>query len=145
MTVASVAQRPTGIASIGLHLPPLSMAVEELASLRGQEPEKYTIGLGCSEMSLCPPGYGVVELATEAARRALDRWEDLSRAWYREPLTLVHGDSHLGNFFDTGDEMGMIDFQGTHWSRGTRDVRICAWSVTCWGISAARRSRTERH
>ena len=74
MTVASSAQSPTGIASIGLHFPPLAMAVEELASLRGQEPEKYTIGLGCSEMSLCPPGYGVVELATEAARRAVDRW-----------------------------------------------------------------------
>ena len=74
MTVASIAHKPTGIASIGLHLPPLAMAVEELAALRGQAPEKYTIGLGCSEMSLCPPGYGVVELATEAARRALDRW-----------------------------------------------------------------------
>jgi hydroxymethylglutaryl-CoA synthase len=74
MTVASIAQRPTGIASIGLHFPPLAMAVEELATLRGQAPEKYTVGLGCSEMSLCPPGYGVVELATEACRRALDRW-----------------------------------------------------------------------
>jgi hydroxymethylglutaryl-CoA synthase len=74
MTIASIAHKPTGIASIGLHLPPLAMAVEELATLRGQAPEKYTLGLGCSEMSLCPPGYGVVELATEAARRALDRW-----------------------------------------------------------------------
>ncbi len=74
MTTVSFAQKPTGIASIGLHFPPLAMAVEELASLRGQEPEKYTIGLGCTEMSLCPPGFGVVELATEAARRALDRW-----------------------------------------------------------------------
>jgi hydroxymethylglutaryl-CoA synthase len=50
------------------------MAVEELASLRGQEPEKYRVGLGCTEMSLCPPGFGVVELATEAARRAHERW-----------------------------------------------------------------------
>jgi len=32
MTVASTAQRPTGIASIGLHLPPLAMAVVELAT-----------------------------------------------------------------------------------------------------------------
>lgn len=50
MTVASIAPKATGIASIGLHFPPLAMAVEELASLRGQEPEKYTIGLGCSEL-----------------------------------------------------------------------------------------------
>lgn len=56
-------------------------------------------------------------------RRALDRWEALSRYWYREPLTLVHGDSHLGNFFETGSEMGMLDFQGAHWSHGIRDVQ----------------------
>jgi hypothetical protein len=56
-------------------------------------------------------------------RRALDHWETLSDAWYREPLTLVHGDSHLGNFFETGDEMGMTDFQGAHWSKGIRDVQ----------------------
>jgi aminoglycoside phosphotransferase (APT) family kinase protein len=56
-------------------------------------------------------------------RRALHHWETLAKAWYREPLTLVHGDSHLGNFFETGDEMGMIDFQGAHWSQGIRDVQ----------------------
>jgi hypothetical protein len=55
-------------------------------------------------------------------RRALDNWNTLADAWYGEPLTLVHGDSHLGNFFETGDEMGMIDFQAAHWSKGIRDV-----------------------
>lgn len=65
----------TGIASIGLHLPPLAMPVEELASLRGVDPDKYRIGLGCSEISLCPPEFSIVDLASEAARRALSRWE----------------------------------------------------------------------
>ena len=74
MSANAIAINPTGIASIGLHLPPLSMRVEELASLRGEDPRKYTHGLGCREMSLCPPGYGVVELATEAARRAIRHW-----------------------------------------------------------------------
>jgi hydroxymethylglutaryl-CoA synthase len=56
------------------------MRVEELADLRGEDPAKYLHGLGCREMSLCPPGYGVVELAETAARRALDRWDgDLGR------------------------------------------------------------------
>jgi hydroxymethylglutaryl-CoA synthase len=50
------------------------MRVEELAELRGEDPKKYTHGLGCREMSLCPPDYGVVELATEAARRAIRHW-----------------------------------------------------------------------
>ena len=57
----------TGIASIGLHLPPLAMPVEELASLRGVDPDKYRIGLGCSEISLCPPEFSIVDLASEAA------------------------------------------------------------------------------
>jgi hydroxymethylglutaryl-CoA synthase len=74
MTVPAMAAQSTGIASIGLHFPNLAMPVEELARLRGHDPDKYTIGLGCKEMSLCPPDVSVVELATEAARRALSRW-----------------------------------------------------------------------
>ena len=65
------ASAAAGIASIGLHLPSLALPVEELAKLRGQDPKKYTIGLGCREMALCPPEVGAAELATEAARR---RW-----------------------------------------------------------------------
>ena len=72
--------RPVGIASIGLHLPPLFLPVEDLALLRGQEPRKYTVGLGCREMSLCPEDFGAVELAVEAAKRAIERWDgDLGR------------------------------------------------------------------
>jgi hydroxymethylglutaryl-CoA synthase len=65
----------TGIASLGLHLPPLAMTVEELASLRGVDPEKFLTGLECREFSLCPDKFGVVDLAAEAARRALARWD----------------------------------------------------------------------
>jgi aminoglycoside phosphotransferase (APT) family kinase protein len=43
--------------------------------------------------------------------------------WYREPLTLIHGDSHLGNFFVTGDRMGMLDWQAAQWAKGIRDVQ----------------------
>ncbi|MEM7048022.1 MAG: hydroxymethylglutaryl-CoA synthase [Acidobacteriota bacterium] len=64
----------TGIAAIGLCLPPLALPVEELARLRNVDPNKYTLGLGCREMALCPTDYGVVDLATTAARRALERW-----------------------------------------------------------------------
>ncbi len=69
------ASREAGITSIGLHVPPLALRVEELAALRGEDPQKYLVGLGCDEISLCPEGYGVVDLATEAARRALSRWD----------------------------------------------------------------------
>ena len=72
----------TGIASIGLALPCLALPLEELAKLRGQDPAKFTLGLGCREMALCPPETGALDLAVTAARRALDRWsgnpEDLA-------------------------------------------------------------------
>ncbi len=75
MTASSQQTEPTtGIASLGLALPPLALKLEELARLRGIDPDKYTVGLGCQEMALCPPDSGVVELAVEAARRALARW-----------------------------------------------------------------------
>ncbi len=64
----------TGIASIGLHFPPLVMPLTALATLRNVDPLKYLEGLGCQKMALCPKDYGVVMLATEAAKRALARW-----------------------------------------------------------------------
>jgi hypothetical protein len=58
--------------------------------------------------------------------RALDQWDDLLAFWYTGPLTLVHGDSHLANCFeyetDAGPAVGLLDFQGVHWSKGIRDV-----------------------
>ncbi len=60
-------------------------------------------------------------------RRALERWDALLAFWYREPLTLVHGDSHVANCFEyatpSGPRMGMLDFQAVHWSKGIRDVQ----------------------
>jgi hypothetical protein len=61
--------------------------------------------------------------------RALDRWDALLDHWYSEPLTLVHGDSHLANCFEyateEGPRVGLLDFQGVHWSKGIRDVVYC--------------------
>ena len=58
---------------------------------------------------------------------AIQKWDALLDAWYRGPLTLVHGDSHLGNCFEYptsgGRRVGLIDFQATHWSKGMRDVQ----------------------
>jgi hydroxymethylglutaryl-CoA synthase len=69
-----MAQGPFGIASIGVQLPPLFMDVKELAALRGADPDKYTKGLGCAEMALCPSDGNVVSLAKGAAERAIERW-----------------------------------------------------------------------
>src|SRR5579883_428149 len=63
-----------GIASLGLHFPQLAMSMEELAKLRHVDPNKFLTGLGCDKMALCPEGYNIVDLAADAAQRALSRW-----------------------------------------------------------------------
>jgi len=81
--------------------------------------------------AIAPAARAAPELVTpeiaDLARRALARWDAMSDFWYREPLTLVHGDSHLANFFGyatpAGPRMGMLDFQAVHWSKGIRDVQ----------------------
>jgi hydroxymethylglutaryl-CoA synthase len=64
-----------GIASIGLQLPPAYMPVTELAELRSVDPNKFTKGLGCKDIALCPSGHDAVTLAVGAAKRALSRWD----------------------------------------------------------------------
>jgi hypothetical protein len=59
----------------------------------------------------------------ELYRHAMSHYDALMQYWYREPLTLIHGDSHLGNFFVTGDRMGMLDWQAVQWAKGIRDVQ----------------------
>jgi len=59
----------------------------------------------------------------ELYRQAMSKYDALMAYWYSEPLTLIHGDSHLGNFFVTGDRMGMLDWQAVQWAKGIRDVQ----------------------
>ncbi len=63
------------------------------------------------------------ESTADTYRLAMQHWDELLEWWYRGPLTLIHGDSHLGNFFVDGEEMGMIDFQAAQWGKGIRDVQ----------------------
>jgi len=67
---------------------------------------------------------GVIPPDVEAAyRRTMANWDALLGYWFAEPLSLLHGDSHLGNFFVAGEEMGMLDWQAVHWGKGMRDVQ----------------------
>jgi hypothetical protein len=63
----------------------------------------------------------------EICRLAIQKWDKLIDTWYREPLCLIHGDSHLANCFEysapDGPRMGLIDFQGLQWCQGIRDVQ----------------------
>lgn len=61
------------------------------------------------------------------AQAGIAKWDALMDAWYAPPLTLIHGDSHLGNCFEyatqDGPRIGLLDFQGIQWCRGLRDVQ----------------------
>ncbi len=59
----------------------------------------------------------------QAYKKTQQHWEVLLDYWFSGPLSLLHGDSHLGNFFVSGDEMGMLDWQAVHWGKGIRDVQ----------------------
>jgi aminoglycoside phosphotransferase (APT) family kinase protein len=63
----------------------------------------------------------------EICRLAVEKWDALVDVWFAEPLTLIHGDSHLANCFEVatedGPKMGLLDFQGLHWGHGIRDVQ----------------------
>jgi hypothetical protein len=68
------------------------------------------------------PGVISDELA-QVYQKTLANWDAMVEHWFAGNLSLCHGDSHLGNFFVSGDEMGMLDFQATHWGNGIRDVQ----------------------
>jgi hydroxymethylglutaryl-CoA synthase len=74
MQIENSKMQGIGIASMGLHLPPLAIHVRDLAKLRNVDPDKYTVGLDCQEMALCPKNYNAVNLGVIAAQRALKRW-----------------------------------------------------------------------
>ena len=58
-----------------------------------------------------------------AYKKSIQNWDLLLGQWFSGPLMLIHGDSHLGNFFVDGDNMGMLDWQAVHWGKGVRDVQ----------------------
>lgn len=56
---------------------------------------------------------------------------DLYRRWDQGPLTLIHGDTHLGNTFETTDgRAGLLDWQLVHRAPSMREVAYTlVWSV----------------
>lgn len=64
----------TGISAVGVALPTEALPLDELAALRGVDPDKYRIGLGCRSMAICAEGEDAVSLGRQAAQRAIDTW-----------------------------------------------------------------------
>jgi aminoglycoside phosphotransferase (APT) family kinase protein len=51
-----------------------------------------------------------------AARDRLDAY------WSTQPLTLIHGDSHIGNLYFIGERVGFFDWQVVQRGPGLRDL-----------------------
>lgn len=63
-----------GIESLGIKLPSYAIEACKVAKFNGIPEEKATIGLGCDKIGLCLDQENVVDLAVEAAKRALKAW-----------------------------------------------------------------------
>lgn len=61
-----------GIDKIGFYTPPFYVDMNELAKVRGDEPAKYTVGIGQDEMSVAPLTQDIVSMAANAALQMLD-------------------------------------------------------------------------
>jgi hypothetical protein len=90
-------------------------------------PHARPVNLVINHLALAPCRRRAPDIMTEDMsalfRRGMSRWDDLCGFWYSKPLTLIHGDSHLGNFFVSGETTGMLDWQAAMWAKGVRDVQ----------------------
>jgi hypothetical protein len=86
----------------------------------------FRIGRFLSVVSLRPAFERFGELVPEKLRAAAGFVSEqrlaLEALWARPPLTLIHGDAHLGNLFFDGPEVGFLDWQVAQRGQGLRDV-----------------------
>lgn len=61
-----------GISSIGIYIPPLYLALDDLADARGIPRDKFRIGLGNINMAIVPPWDDTVTMAANAAETAIE-------------------------------------------------------------------------
>ncbi|MFC4760583.1 hydroxymethylglutaryl-CoA synthase [Fructobacillus durionis] len=62
-----------GIEQMAFYTPGLSLDMIDLANARGEEPDKYTIGIGQSTQSIVPNYEDVVTMGVNAARTFIDK------------------------------------------------------------------------
>ena len=67
-----------GVASleaICVHVPYHALSHKTLAEATGQDPDKYSKGLGCRGMAICHPTQDTVTMAAEAGEALLENWK----------------------------------------------------------------------
>lgn len=61
-----------GIDKIGFYTPPFYVDMVDLAHARGDEPAKYTIGIGQEQMAVAPLSQDIVSMSVNAALQVID-------------------------------------------------------------------------
>lgn len=113
-----------GIDKIGFYTPPFYVDMNELAEVRGDDPAKYTIGIGQDEMSVAPLSQDIVSMAANAALQILDK-ED------RESIDLVIVGTESGFDASKSAAVYVLDLLGL--SSQTRCMEI---KHACYGATA---------
>jgi len=85
-------------------------------------------------------GSDMPEAFRELARLYIDHTDALCDRLDAGPATLTHGDSHVGNSFIDGDEVGLLDWACTCRAPGIRDVSY----YLCNSVPTALRRERER-
>jgi len=99
----------------------------DLAWLRGTRHDaSFRIGRFLSDVSAGPAfarfGALVPRELQAAAGWISEQRLALEALWTRPPLTLIHGDAHVGNLFFDGEQVGFLDWQVAQRGQGMRDV-----------------------
>ncbi len=86
----------------------------------------YRVERFISGAALGPAARRFSELVPPALRAAIPRLiaerDQLEDAWAQRPLTLIHGDAHVGNLYFLPDAVGFLDWQVVQHGQGMRDV-----------------------
>ncbi len=99
----------------------------DLAWLRGSQQDFiFRAGRFLSEVALRPAFERFSDLVPSELRAQASFVSEqrlaLEALWARPPLTLIHGDAHVGNLFFDGPEVGFLDWQVVQRGQGLRDV-----------------------
>ncbi len=78
---------------------------------------RATVGLGVRRFPEVVP-----DEVREACQRIVAARDRLDAYWSAQPLTLIHGDSHIGNLYFIGERVGFLDWQVVQRGPGLRDL-----------------------
>ncbi|MGH0031166.1 MAG: phosphotransferase family protein [Myxococcota bacterium] len=87
-----------------------------------EPPMRHEIGALLVQQSLAQFADTMPKAFAEIGALYVENHEAVCDLWEEGESTLVHGDSHLGNLFQDGDEVGFLDWAVLSRAPGIRDV-----------------------